>query len=99
MNDKKENLKAETSFRSKKLLITLLVLIGSFFLKWERVIEDWPFVAVVAGVVIFYFFVQGRIDLSKVKKVISDQFSISLEEGPAAEDKLRKIKDDQKAQE
>jgi hypothetical protein len=84
--------KGSNSFVSKKLFITLLILIGSFYLKWGDDIKDWPFVVLVGGVVIFYFFIQGKIDLTKFKEFWSEHFRISMEDNPAGAEEKEEYK-------
>jgi membrane protein YdbS with pleckstrin-like domain len=78
--NKKE--KKQFNFNSKKFFLCVLVILLAFGLKWYQVIQDWPFVALVVIVMIFYFLVQGKIDLDKIKEFAAAQFSIKMEDGP-----------------
>ncbi len=80
---KERKIESDHSFKSKKFFITILIILLTFFIKWYQVIADWPFVATIVIIVVIYFFVQGRIDISKIKEFWNEHFRITMEDNPS----------------
>jgi hypothetical protein len=65
-------------FLSRKFLITLAIFVAVVLLKILNRIGDVYFSAIIAGLYIGYVFIQGRIDLEKIRRVKLNENEIEI---------------------
>lgn len=74
----------KSNFLSRKFFVMTGIIIGSFVLKFctsidgRPLIEDWPFIILIIVSSAFYFVIQGRINIEKIKSIKAGEVEIDL---------------------
>lgn len=51
----------------RKFSIVIIALSVCGFLGWQKALTEWPLAALIGGIVAAFLFVQGQVDIAKVK--------------------------------